>query len=355
MRMNTSIKFAVLGFLFLACQEVAPEQFSNSDLASTPVVKATWLEKPAHIFAQGKVDYDERFMYNVSARVSGRIEKLYVKYPNIPVKKGEKILELYSAELVSLQKHLLLLQSQGEERLVKENTVRLLRLGLSQKEIDQLLKTQTVLERVPVHSPFAGVAHFPEIASTGEMSAPEDPMGMGDSKTRQAVSSGVLEEGAYLSRGQTFLQIAEHKKLWVWLAVPRNQADFVYEGDWVKLQNGTQNLETKIDFIPLGQKDPSAFWARASIEEAWQVGTSVQAEIISSEPYSGLFLPKTAVSEQGLRRLVWKKTPQGFQAQEVLLGISLANDVQILQGINAEDEIVKNAAYLLDSDTFINP
>lgn len=51
----------------------------------------------------GKVDYDERKLYYVNAKISGWIDKLYVNYTGKFVRKGEPLLEIYSPELVSAE------------------------------------------------------------------------------------------------------------------------------------------------------------------------------------------------------------------------------------------------------------
>ena len=45
---------------------------------------------PVEIEASGKIGYDTRMVNVVSARISGRIEKLYVKYRFQPILKGAK-------------------------------------------------------------------------------------------------------------------------------------------------------------------------------------------------------------------------------------------------------------------------
>ncbi|MDH4216828.1 MAG: efflux RND transporter periplasmic adaptor subunit, partial [Gallionella sp.] len=54
--------------------------------------------------AVGRVDVDERHIYNIAPKFEGWIEKLHVKTTGEPVKKGQALLDIYSPELVSAQR-----------------------------------------------------------------------------------------------------------------------------------------------------------------------------------------------------------------------------------------------------------
>lgn len=56
----------------------------------------------------GKVDYNEKGLAQVSARIGGRIDRLFVNFTGAEVRKGEPLLSLYSPELVSAQEEYLL-------------------------------------------------------------------------------------------------------------------------------------------------------------------------------------------------------------------------------------------------------
>jgi multidrug efflux pump subunit AcrA (membrane-fusion protein) len=72
----------------------------------TTVVREGSPEKS--LYLQGKVEPDERNIAELTARYGGRIEKLFVNYTGQQVKKGQKLLEIYSPDLVTAQQELLL-------------------------------------------------------------------------------------------------------------------------------------------------------------------------------------------------------------------------------------------------------
>jgi Cu(I)/Ag(I) efflux system membrane fusion protein len=57
-------------------------------ISQIPVTTIKRTVKPITIDALGRVDYDTRYVSSISARVSGRIEKLYVRYRYEHIHKG---------------------------------------------------------------------------------------------------------------------------------------------------------------------------------------------------------------------------------------------------------------------------
>ena len=61
----------------------------------------------AEIRMVGKVDYNETRVSDISAWVPGRLDRLFVDYTGVPVRKGDHMVYLYSPELLSGQEELL--------------------------------------------------------------------------------------------------------------------------------------------------------------------------------------------------------------------------------------------------------
>ena len=78
-------------------------------VSSIPVTTIKRSSELIEIDALGTVAYDTRLVNTISARVSGRIEKLYVKYRYQHVMKGERIMDIYSPELLTTEQELLFL------------------------------------------------------------------------------------------------------------------------------------------------------------------------------------------------------------------------------------------------------
>jgi Cu(I)/Ag(I) efflux system membrane fusion protein len=73
-------------------------------MANISTVKADIHEFSAQTLAAGEVSWDERRVFRVSARVAGRIERLYVGFTGAQVANGQPLFDVYSPDLVAAQK-----------------------------------------------------------------------------------------------------------------------------------------------------------------------------------------------------------------------------------------------------------
>src|SRR5258705_8639465 len=83
------------------------EPTNSAIVSGVPVTTLQSSSQALSIEALGRVDYDTRRVQTIAARVSGRIEKLYVKYRYQHVHTGDKIMDIYSPELITAQQDLL--------------------------------------------------------------------------------------------------------------------------------------------------------------------------------------------------------------------------------------------------------
>ncbi len=89
----------------------------------------------AQIRMVGKVDYDETRVAVISSWVPGRIDRLFVDYTGIAVKKGDHLAELYSPDLITAQEELL--QAVRTLEKMKQNPSRLM-LESAEKTLDAI-------------------------------------------------------------------------------------------------------------------------------------------------------------------------------------------------------------------------
>jgi membrane fusion protein, copper/silver efflux system len=86
---------------------------SISSIKTVTPIRKTMVSK---LNGNGLITYDTRQSYTIPVRFSGRVEKLYIRYNFQPVKKGQKILEAYSPDLVEAQRELLFLMSDDKNK-----------------------------------------------------------------------------------------------------------------------------------------------------------------------------------------------------------------------------------------------
>ena len=92
----------------------------------------------------GVVEYDPRRSRAVAARFGGRIEQLAVRYNYQSVRRGQKLLELYSPELVTAEQELIFLLENDADNTVLVNGARqkLRLLGLTEGQLRELARTR---------------------------------------------------------------------------------------------------------------------------------------------------------------------------------------------------------------------
>jgi len=79
--------------------QLTPYRIALAGVATVAVERRALVKK---IETVGLVEFDERRLARISARVRGRIDKLYVDFTGTRVSKGERLALLYSPELFSI-------------------------------------------------------------------------------------------------------------------------------------------------------------------------------------------------------------------------------------------------------------
>src|SRR3990170_1484807 len=110
---------------------------NESVLSNVKTVFPKQKELSDEVEVSGIITYDTKQISAVSARVSGRIDQLFVKYRYQPISKGQKLMEIYSKELVTEQENFLyLIKNDSENKsLIVATENRLLLLGLTNEQI----------------------------------------------------------------------------------------------------------------------------------------------------------------------------------------------------------------------------
>src|SRR5215813_3647874 len=138
-------------------------------------VEQTALKKT--IRAVGRVDFDERRLTDVTFKISGWVQDLFVDYTGKSVRKGEPLLTLYSPDLVSSQEeYLLALRTRaqlahsslpeavnGSQGLVEAARRRLLLWDLTPRQIKALEERGTPQTYLTLYAPAAGTVVEKEV------------------------------------------------------------------------------------------------------------------------------------------------------------------------------------------------
>ncbi len=320
--------------------------------ASLPVTTPQESNINIPVKAYGVIESDTRAAGSISTNVSGRIEKLYLRYRFQKIEAGQKVMEIYSPELLTAQENLLFIIKNDAQNssFISAAKQKLLLLGMSATELNKVIKTGKPLYSVSVYSRYSGHVHD---AGMGNDMAPANDNS--DATLTQELS---LREGMYVNKGQTLFMIMNHHKAWAALQIFPDEQSVIKKGDAVKIIPETDTnavISGTIDFIePFFRGSSKTLTARVYFHnmDMLTIGSQVRANIYT-QGRQGLWLPQTAVLSLGKNEVVFRKSNGGFVAHKVTTGIRSNDKVQILSGLNKADTVVTNSQYLMDSESFI--
>lgn len=343
----------------------------------------------------GTLDFDETRLTNITAWVPGRIDRMFVDYTGIRVKKGEHMLEIYSPELLSAQEELIQaskslgrLRGSGSE-LVRKSTEQALRssreklqlLGLTEGQVREIEKSGTPGDQVTIYAPAGGV-----------------------------VIERNATEGMYVQTGTKIYAIADLSSLWLHLDAYESDLPWIRYGQKVTFTTGAipgKTFEGVISFIsPVVDIQTRTTRVRVNIDnssgilkpglfvngvvkseiygEAKVIDTSLKGkyigpmhpEIIRDKPGKcpicgmnlvpaeelgyitddietppPLVVPVTAPLLTGKRAVVYVRNKNGaYELRNVLLGPRAENFYIIESGLQEGELVVVNGAFRIDAD-----
>ena len=324
-------------------------------VSSIPVTTIHKKEEPIEIQALGTIAYDTRRVGVISSRVSGRIEKLYVRYRYQKISKGQRVFDIYSPELLTAQQNLLFLltndaSNTGFIRAAKE---KLLLLGMSNQQMQQVIKSGNPALTIAVYSNFSGHVHE---ASTG-VGMNTAPAEMNDIALITEELS--IKEGIYVQKGQSIFTVFNPDRAWVLLNIYGENQGMVKTGNRVDVtpeNAANKNLSGKIDFIePFYRKENKTLTARVHFNNSElkiPIGSQIKAIIFGNSKEAN-WLPGDAVLSLGMGKVVFIKNGDQFKAKRVETGYNAGGKIQILKGLTITDSVAVNAQFLMDSEGLI--
>ncbi len=324
-------------------------------VSSIPVTTIEKKEEQIEIEALGKIAYDTRQVGSIAARISGRIEKLYVRYRYQKITKGQRIMDIYSPEIMTAQQNLLFLLKNDADNttFIEAAKERLLLLGMRNEQLQQVIKTNQASFTIAVYSNYSG--HIHESANSGAMNTISGSMKDISLLTEELP----LKEGMYVQKGQSVFVVYNPDHAWAILNIYGDNQGLVKKGNTVRVTPETapgKDFSAGIDFIePFYRKESKTLTVRVYFSNSTlkiPIGSQVRA-IIFGNSKDAYWLPKESVLSLGMNKIVFLKANAGFKAHKVNTGILHKNHIQIVSGLSATDSVAANAQYLMDSESFI--
>ncbi|RMF95676.1 MAG: efflux RND transporter periplasmic adaptor subunit [Candidatus Schekmanbacteria bacterium] len=293
----------------------------------------------------GRVDYDERKITDVTTKIEGWIEKLYVDFTGQEVKKGQPLIEIYSPELVSTQEEYLLalkykknLQNnpfseiaKGAESLLASTRKRLELWDISDAQIKELEQTGQVQKRMVINALSRGI-----------------------------VIDKMALEGMYVKNGMSLYRLADISTVWVYADIYEYELPFIKKG-----QKATMTLSYlpgkkftgRVTYIyPYLEEKTRTVKVRLEFPNPqWELKPGMYADVVieSDLGREGVVVPSYAVIRSGKRNIVVLNKGNGlFEPREVTLGVEAADGyIEIAEGVKEGEEIVTSSHFLIDSES----
>ena len=281
----------------------------------------------------GSVQANEDALWQINSRVSGWIEKLYVKSVGTEVKKGQKLYALYSPELVKAQESLLNAMKLNRRGLIDSSKARLKVLGVSDQQIRQLVKHKKVAQRINIYAPQKGT-----------------------------ISALSVNEGAFISPSTTVVKAVNLDTVWVDVEVFAAQVSLVKLNDLATMTLDYfpgQEWAGKVDFIhPEMSKNNRTLRVRLQFDNPTaQLKPNMFASVVLTPMMDEkrLQIPREAVIYAGnMNRVVLALGEGKFRSVLVKVGLENQGVVEILSGLKEGQKVVTSAQFLLDSESSIN-
>jgi len=294
--------------------------------------------------AVGRVDFDEEKMTRLHPKVEGWIEEIWIDKTGQQVNKDDILLSIYSPKLVSTQQEYLLALNnlaalkqspfeeirRGAEDLVKSSRQRLQLLDVPEHQIRELEKNRQVKKSLHIHSPVAGT-----VINIGS------------------------RQGQHVSPGTELYMLVDLSQVWVYADIYENDLPWIKEGDEVEMTLASVPGKTftgTLSYIyPYAESKTRTTKVRLVFDNReLLLRPNMFSEVViraDSQP-DAVVIPSEAVIRSGQETQVFVVRDAGkFEPRIVKLGIESEGRVAVLEGVEAGDEVVTSAQFLLDSES----
>jgi len=297
-----------------------------------------------HVRALGRVAYDEERMLHLHPKTEGWIEKLTVDKTGQWVEKNTDLLSIYSPKLVtSQQEYILALNNlnalknspiadirRGAEELVQSSLERLKLLDVPEHQLHELTHQHKIKKSLHIHTPEEGVV-----------------MKIG------------AREGQYVTPETEIYMIADLRKIWVYADIYEYELPWVKTGDAVDMQlvgiPGKTFTGHLAYIYPYADAKTRTIKVRLVFDNPdllLKPDMFAEVTIYADAQEKAVVIPSEAVIRSGTRNQVFiVREPGKFEPRVVTLGLASNGKVTLLSGVQAGEQVVTSAQFLIDSES----
>ncbi|NOU21614.1 MAG: efflux RND transporter periplasmic adaptor subunit [Methyloglobulus sp.] len=321
--------------------KVSPEKIQKLGVKTATVAKRTLTRS---IRALGSIQVDERRIHAVTPKFEGWIQHLYVNATGQAVKRGQPLLEIYSPELMTAQQEYLiavkgqkaLAEGSAQARNTAENLAnnaiqRLHYWDIAPAQLKRLQQQGKTLDTLPLLSPVNGV-----------------------------VLEKPAVEGMRFMPGELLFRIADLSTVWLLAEIFEQDIDGVRPGQAVQVHINAypdKLFSGKVGFIyPTLATETRTVKVRIELPNAeglLKPGLygSVMLATQGDKDFH-LVVPDSAIIDSGMRQVVLLQRSTGqFEPRAVKLGLQADGYWEVLEGLEAGDEVVTRANFLIDAES----
>jgi len=310
----------------------------------TPVVNVT-----------GTVTFDPERVAAVGARISGRVRRI-LKFPGDPVKAGDVLAELESADLGQAQSAVLAARAHAEAANANETReAQLAEARVSSQRDAELARATAASARADLHAAEQRVRALGGGAS-GEI---------GILVVTSPIPGKIVE--SHVSRGQsvepsaTLFRVADLGRVWIELAVFERELGHITPEDAVEISPQTNLaivLQGRVahvgDIIDRETRSGDVRVVVPNADGSLRPGQSVLAKIhTKTTPSAVLLLPREAVtSVDGKPTVFVEHDATSVEPRSVTTGARDGTRVEITAGLTAGERVAVSGVFALKSEIF---
>lgn len=366
-----------------ASPSAAPELTLSPEAEKLADVKTTKVERkfmPQEIPLNGRLDIDESSVADIALRFPGRVDKLFVNYTGVVIRRGEHLAEVFSPDLAVMQNEYLIELRSPRRGALESVKDKMRQWGFSPAQIDEIGQKGAVSDRLTINAPIDGT-----------------------------VIEKHVVEGQYFNKEERLFRLADLSRLWMLLDVYEMDLPFIRYGQEVEFRTDSQPgrsfsgvisyigpvLDPRTRTVPVrinlanpdGRLKPGMYvkaTVRTVLDAAGEVIddrlagkwiSPMHPEIIRDRPgkcdicgmalvpvsslgYSALsadrrqaplLIPATAPLLTGKRAIVYLRTAPGrYQARQVELGPRCGDFYPVRSGLAEGDEVVTSGNMKID-------
>jgi len=330
--------------------EISSEQ---QKLIGVKTVKVAFKPIKKAIRTVGRVEADESRQATINVKIEGWVEKLYINTTGVYIKKGDRLAEIYSPELVATQQEYLTAlkwtkaakMNQPGDHPVTSSDIdkmmatdaqatldaarnRLLLWDISESQIEQIAKTGKTTRTLTLYAPVSGY-----------------------------VSQKMVVSGMKVMPGEKMFDISDLSALWVMADI------YEYELSLIKVGNRAAitvpslpgvEFASQIDYI-YPDLTPQTRTAKVRFKLAnprMQLKPQMFANVeMRIDLGRRLVVPESAVMDTGRAQVAYVDRGGGaFEPREVRTGLRTDGYVEVLGGLKGGESVVAQANFLVDSE-----